>query len=112
LIRNRSPPEEGTTREETLKPIVLFAILWSVLLGLSVPAGAQDNPARSIYSIFDLVLMRPAAAVAGVAGAGLFVVTLPFTLPTGRTLEAARILVEEPFGFSFKRPFPDESLQD
>jgi hypothetical protein len=94
-----------------MKRMVLFIVL-AVLLGLSIPAEAQNNPNRTLYAVFDLVLIRPAAAVAGVAGAGLFVVTLPFTLPTGSTSEAAKILVEEPFDFSFKRPFPDESLGD
>jgi hypothetical protein len=95
-----------------VKPMVLFFVLCGLLLGLSNPASAQNNPSRTLYAVFDLVLIRPAAAVAGVAGAGLYVVTLPFTLPTGSTSETAKFFVEEPFDFAFKRPFPDESLRE
>jgi hypothetical protein len=47
---------------------------------------------------------------AGIVGSGLFILSLPFTVPSGGVKDAARILIKEPFSFSFKRDFPDPDL--
>jgi len=60
--------------------------------------------------IVDLVVLRPAGVVATVAGACLFVLTLPFTVPTRSVEESADRFVVAPFEYTFSRPFPDKNL--
>ena len=55
----------------------------------------------------DLVLVRPLSLVGTVLGTVGFVVSLPFTLPTGSADEAARALVARPFEYTFNRPLGD-----
>lgn len=70
----------------------------------------EDPRLREEYNMLDLFLARPMAALAGVAGTGLFVLSLPFTIPTGSVDSAARTFIVEPFRFSFKRQYPDENF--
>jgi hypothetical protein len=58
----------------------------------------------------DLLIARPLGVIAGIIGSGIFVVSLPFTIPTQSVNEAAQMLVVEPFRFSFVREFPDEDV--
>ena len=68
----------------------------------------QSNPERDLYNLFDLFLVRPAAALAGVAGSGIVVLSLPFTIPTKSVGKATKTFIVEPFKFAFVREFPDE----
>ncbi len=53
--------------------------------------------------IYDGLLVRPAALVGTAVGAGIFLVTLPFTLFSGSTSKAGEKLVKEPAEYTFKR---------
>lgn len=55
------------------------------------PAGAGRIPAAAV----DLLIVRPQMLAGLVAGAGLFVATLPITAATLRTDEQARALVDQ-----------------
>ena len=48
--------------------------------------------------------LRPLTFVASVAGAAVWIVSLPFTLLAGNTSEAGDVLVLDPFCYTFKRP--------
>ena len=71
---------------------------------------SQEDPVRHEYNMLDLFIARPLGAAAGIAGTGLFILSLPFTIPTGAVDEAARMFVSEPFRFSFKREYPDRNF--
>ncbi|NWF92025.1 MAG: hypothetical protein HXY46_03850 [Syntrophaceae bacterium] len=60
--------------------------------------------------MIDLLVARPVGVAAGIIGTAIFIVSLPFTIPTGSVREAGRMFVVEPFKFSFVREFPDESI--
>ena len=99
-------------RLEKAALIMLIASL--VIAGGQTPAWAQvtpyadqTNPVQDLYNIFDLFLIRPAVTVAGVCGAGLLVLSLPFTLPTNSVDKAADLFVVAPFKYAFVREFPD-----
>ncbi|MCX8116592.1 MAG: hypothetical protein N3G78_01505 [Desulfobacterota bacterium] len=62
-------------------------------------------------AFIDIAIARPIGFAVGLVGAGVFIVTLPFTLPTRSADEAARFLILDPFRFSFGRKFPDEHLK-
>jgi len=83
----------------------------ALLVSLCAPAAAQESETvlgdRGSDMAADLLIVRPLGIVGTVIGAGLFVVSLPFTLPTGSTGEAAREMVGEPFEYTFNRPLGD-----
>jgi len=87
-----------------------------VLLALVLAGGAlcSDGWAQSVGSttedelnLLDLLIARPAGIGAGIVGTGIFIVTLPFTIPTRSVDKASKILISNPFHFSFSRKFPD-----
>jgi len=54
--------------------------------------------------MFDVLITRPLGIVATALGATVFVVGLPFTIPTGSVGVSAKKLIGEPLGFTFRRP--------
>lgn len=54
--------------------------------------------------VLDLVITRPFGLAASVVGAALFVVALPFTIPSGSVQESANQLVKRPLEYTFDRP--------
>jgi hypothetical protein len=98
----------------------ILALVFSLALGFFVSEGrTEDRWYRGVplahdvvsdeYAFADLVIARPLSVVMGVVGAGVFIVSLPFTIPTKSTSEAAKMFIVRPFKFSFVREFPDEN---
>ena len=89
--------------------IVLVAALG---LGLAGPASAIDDyasagtPSAAAMGV-DMVLVRPVSLVATALGAGLFVVSLPFSLLGMNVDDAGRRLIVEPGKYTFVRPLGD-----
>ena len=52
----------------------------------------------------DAVLGRPLGLLSMVVGTGAFIVSLPFSIPSGTADYAAKVLVQTPTRFTFKRP--------
>jgi hypothetical protein len=52
----------------------------------------------------DMVLARPIGLLSVIGGSVLFVVSLPFTIPSGSMDAAADELVKKPINYTFKRP--------
>jgi len=93
-----------------LKKILVCGLVLFLAIGpLSVSwAGQQEGP--RIQDIVDLVVLRPVGCLVTLGGACLFVVTLPFTVPTHSSKKSAEAFVVTPFRYTFVRPFPDENL--
>ena len=90
---------------------LLFAVILAlVVINLPEPLWAQHDPVADEWNMMDLMLARPASVLAGVVGAGLFVVTLPFTASTKSVDKSAEMFIVRPFEFAFEREFPDEDL--
>jgi len=79
---------------------------------LVAPAQADDNDTNGLYKVeapnafamvADLVIARPLLIAGTAIGAGLFVVTLPFTAPVGATKHSAKSFVVEPARAAFVR---------
>ncbi|OGP68963.1 MAG: hypothetical protein A2170_09900 [Deltaproteobacteria bacterium RBG_13_53_10] len=60
--------------------------------------------------MIDLLVARPIGIAAGMIGTAVFILSLPFTIPTSSHDEAAEMFVVRPFSFSFSRDFPDENM--
>ena len=52
----------------------------------------------------DFLFARPIGIVSVVAGAAVFIVSLPFSALGGNVKDAAQKLVKDPINFTFKRP--------
>ena len=68
----------------------------------SYTVRTEDVSAEAI--IADGLLMRPGGIVATVLGTAVFVVTLPFSIPTRSVDKAAQKLIVDPARFTFVRP--------
>jgi len=93
----------------------LFVMLTVIgIIGMAYsPSWAQvawNDPIEDEWNTADLFLARSAAVGAGIIGTGLFVLSLPFTIPTGGVEAAADMFIAKPFQFAFERPFPDENI--
>ncbi len=69
--------------------------------------GFKEPPPKkppSSVMFLDAAIGRPLGLATTVVGTTLFVVTLPFTAPSGSAGDAARGLVVEPAGWTFVRP--------
>jgi len=86
-----------------------FSISATLLSGPAIAAGCdteyvQSKEPNGGLMLVDAVVVRPLTFVASVAGAAIWVVTLPFTLLGGNTDEAGNILVADPWCYTFVRP--------
>jgi len=93
--------------------IVLVVSIFTVSLqapGWTEEKWTKEDPTRDEWNMIDLLIARPMGVAAGIIGTAVFIVSLPFTIPTGSVDEAGRMLVVEPFKFSFVRKFPDENF--
>ena len=54
--------------------------------------------------LIDLIVMRPLGLATTVVGSAVFVLGLPFTLPSGSVSESACELVKRPAAYTFARP--------
>jgi hypothetical protein len=101
-----------------------FPALAAVVIWLwAIPASAGDigysfRPSkftlksgalpRSGIVFFDTVVGRPVGLATTIVGTGLYVATLPMTLPTGSVGEAGWELVARPGGWTFVRPIGEK----
>lgn len=83
-----------------------------VALTLALGVGTYATPllAESLTGdkgadmVVDLVVTRPIGLAATVIGGAVFVLGLPFTIPSGNVGESACVLVARPAAYTFKRP--------
>ena len=64
----------------------------------------DPNPPSSVVVAMDAIIGRPLGLATTIAGAGVFLVTLPLSLTSESTGEAAWGLVGRPGGWTFVRP--------
>lgn len=86
-------------------PLMLALSLLAVpATGFSANAAAIDDSPGAGAIAFDLLFVRPIALVTTVAGAGLFVLSVPIGAVQGDPLQAAEPLVMQPARYTFTRP--------
>ncbi len=99
-----------------LKKIFLFLLTLSLVLGSLYSTGlagdkfGKDDPVAQGWSALDIIFARPLGIAAGLIGTSIFIVSLPFTIPSGGVDEAADMFIVKPFQFSFTRKFPEEDM--
>lgn len=83
---------------------IMTILVVIAVICVSVPAFAADKGDEAIMVAADVILVRPVSLAAVVVGTAVFVVSLPFTIPAGGVSKAARVLISEPFAYTFQRP--------
>ena len=91
------------------KLLLMFLTVLLVLGGVSSGGWAQEKTYNDRMNLADLFIARPLGVIAAAGGTGLFILSLPFTLPTRSVEDSFNMFVVEPWRFSFVRDFPDES---
>ena len=91
--------------------LVASVIVGSLYSGLwAADERNPDDPIVDEWNMLDILFARPLGIAAGIIGTGVFIVSLPFTIPTGSVNEAAQMLIVDPFKFSFTREYNDEYI--
>ncbi len=82
---------------------VAFFLVMAAVISITAPAfgdmGADDG-----IIVADVIFVRPVSLAAVVVGTALFIVALPFSIPSGSVELTAQVLVVEPFKYTFQRP--------
>lgn len=89
-----------------MKKIVLMLVIVAVIC-VSAPAFGMGGDDAAVVA--DILLVRPVGLAAVVIGTAVFIVALPFSIPSGSVGYTARVLIVEPFKYTFQRPigYPD-----
>ncbi len=90
--------------------MVLTMVISLLSNGFAQEQWKANDPSTDEYMMLDILIVRPLGILAGVLGSGIFVLSLPYTIPTRGVNQAAEIFVKRPFQFSFTRPCPDEDM--
>ncbi|MDL1957233.1 MAG: hypothetical protein LWW95_09365 [Candidatus Desulfofervidus auxilii] len=83
--------------------IMIFCFIFS-----TIPVMANEGESDLI--IWDLLLARPIGLIGIGIGTSVFLISLPFTLPSKSVKSAGKKLVIDPFNYTFKRKLGHELL--
>ncbi len=90
--------------------IRLAAICVAVLLFTAAPPtlalGSQSADPGAI--VVDVLLVRPLGLVSTTLGATIFIISLPFAIPSRSVATVGKKLVVDPIKFTFTRPLGAE----
>ena len=87
-----------------MKKIVIMLLIVTTLNLVSSGIASSQQPAEVVA---DVLLVRPLTLAATIVGTALFIVSLPFAIPSGSVNGTARALVGIPFSYTFVRPIGD-----
>jgi len=89
-----------------MKKLTVTALIAICIIMTSIPAFGND---QAFDATMDILLVRPVSLAATVVGTAIFIVSLPFSIPSQSVGVTARTLVAEPFNYTFTRPVGDFS---
>ena len=85
------------------KILALVVAVTFLLASVSAFAGTEDDAPV----VGDIIFARPLGIVGMVAGAGLFILALPFAALTGSVDKTTTTLLKNPVDYTFSRPMGD-----
>ena len=85
------------------KILALIIVVAFLLASVSAFAGTENDAAVT----GDILFARPLGLIGIVAGAGLFVISLPFAAITHSVDKTAKTLLKNPVEYTFSRPMGD-----
>jgi hypothetical protein len=83
-----------------MRKIVVILFVAIALIAVSGPAFGGDAENIPV----DVLIIRPVSLVGTVLGTALFIVALPFSIPSGSVKMTAKKLIVAPFKYTFTRP--------
>ncbi len=86
---------------------LLIVLVTVVLICTSTTAFASSD----VLVISDAFIVRPLGFLALAGGTALYIASLPIALITRSEPETKKLLLEEPYRFTFKRPLGDTGAQ-
>ena len=97
------------------KVFLMFMVISLVMvnlytMGWTEDKWAKDDPITDEWNMMDVLVARPIGIAAGIVGTAVFIVSLPFTIPTSSVDKSADMFIVRPFKFSFVRQFPDDNM--
>ena len=84
-----------------MKKLTVTILIAICIIMTSMPAFGED---RALDVTMDILLVRPVSLAATVVGTAVFIVSLPFSIPSKSVGATAQTLVVEPFNYTFTRP--------
>jgi hypothetical protein len=84
-----------------MKKLTVAMLIAVSIVMTSVPAFGND---QAFDATMDILLVRPVSLAATVVGTAVFIVSLPFSIPSKSVGTTAQALVVEPFNYTFTRP--------
>ena len=96
------------------RKLTAYAVVMTLGLGFfsgaSVPSDNNNQQEPTAGEMFaDAVAVRPMTLAASAVGLAAWVVTLPFTIPSGSAADAGKSWVVDPLEYTFVRPLGDIS---
>ena len=85
--------------------IVVATLLILAFNSVSLAAIQKSSSRPSAGAVVsDVLVLRPLGFAGTILGSAAFVVSLPVTLATHKVDRAEKLLVEEPYNYTFERP--------
>ena len=84
-----------------------IALLVICALIASTASAFAEPPKDGMAIVADVLFARPVGLVSIVAGTVMYVVALPFAIPSGSVDTAGKLLVADPVKYTFCRPLGD-----
>ena len=114
-------PQRATPQGFVVVLIVLLFTVQITAVAQETAVPGKEHPQESTDPagpmLVDALLLRPLGLAATVIGTAVFVLTLPFSLPTHSVKKTAKALVVKPAEYTFARPLGEfkprvRALQD
>ena len=88
------------------KPLVSTLTAVCMILTTSLASADQYSDVKPTAEAIagDVIFVRPISVAASLLGIATFMVSLPFSIPSGSVGTAARALIGEPAQYTFARP--------
>jgi hypothetical protein len=84
-----------------MKKLTVTILIAICIIMNSMPAFGND---QAFEATVDILLVRPVSLAATIVGTAVFIVSLPFSIPSKSVGATAQTLVVEPFNYTFTRP--------
>lgn len=87
--------------------MAMVLALGIVSSGVSFASDIYNDEPTAREMLADATIVRPLTLVASAVGAVTWIITLPFTLPSGNAGEFGKAMVADPLEYTFMRPVGD-----
>ena len=88
-----------------MKKTSIAMLVVCALIVSTAPAFGESTDGMGIVA--DVLIARPVGLVSIVFGTVMYIVALPFSIPSGSVEKTGKLLVVDPFKYTFCRPLGD-----